>query len=406
MKPKLLAIYLPQYHPIPENNKAWGEGFTEWTNVKRGKPLFENHYQPHVPHDDLGYYDLTDVEIMKKQVGMAQEYGIHGFAFYHYWFNGKRLLNLPLDNFLKSKEIDFPFCYIWANEHWSKRWDGSEHEIIQPQAYSFEDDLAHIRFLCENVFADDRYIKINGKPLFVVYRTELFPDISKTAEIWRTEVKKYGFDGIYLVRAENFVSGTLPSEVNFDAALEFTPNTRDLKDVSLEYIDNKLISKTYHYEEVVANQVAKEYNYKTFRCVSPSWDNTARKKDNITVYVGSDPDLFCYSLRKMIEYTQEKFTEDEAFIFVNAWNEWGEGCHVEPDKKYGYKYLEAIKDALSKEKILSPENYCNYLEKNRYKLLQKLTLYQNEARLYHSKYYKLGRVITYPFRKVKSWFTR
>ncbi len=172
--PKLIAIYLPQFHAIPENDEWWGGGFTDWTNVIKAKPLFKEHYQPHIPHKSIGYYDLRDQNILVYQAALAKEHGIYGFAYYHYWFNGKRLLNVPIDNMLKSGEPDFPFCLIWANENWTKRWDGHDNEVLIKQEYSFEDDRRHIRFLCENVFPDKRYMKINEKPVFVVYRPELF----------------------------------------------------------------------------------------------------------------------------------------------------------------------------------------------------------------------------------------
>ena len=225
---KQIALYLPQYHPIADNNKAWGEGFTEWSNVKKAQPLFEGHYQPHVPHSDIGYYDLLDPEVLIKQAAMARDHGVYGFAYYHYWFNGKRLLNQPLDNMLSLGKPDFPFCYIWANENWTKRWDGLDEEIIIKQEYSFEDDLVHIRFLCKNVFSDKRYITVDDKPLFIVYRTELFPDIKETAQIWREEAKSFGFKDIYLVRVESLASDIEPSVIGFDSAMELATDWRTI----------------------------------------------------------------------------------------------------------------------------------------------------------------------------------
>jgi len=396
-----IAIYLPQFHSIPENDKAWGKDFTEWTNVKKAKPLFEGHYQPHEPHDDMGYYNLSDPDILVKQAEMAKQYGIYGFAFYHYWFNGKRLLNLPLDNMLALEKPDFPFCFIWANEPWSKRWDGSEDDVIQPQNHSFEDDLNHIRFLCENVFSDKRYIKIDGKPMFIVYRTELFPDIKKTAEIWRNEVKKYGFKDIYLVRVEQFVRYIDPATINFDATMEFAPDIKKwegnpkFNKSDLEYTD-------FSYMKSVADFVVKEYDYNAFRCVFPSWDNSPRKKKDAILFSDSEPGVFSYYVYKIFEYTINHFPEDRQFVFINAWNEWGEGCHIEPDKKNGYDNLLAIRNGLSAIPPQIPEAYCTFLEKDRAVLLDKLTILEKYKRGFYLIKNKIGRFIPPPIKKYLS----
>ena len=186
---------------------------------KKGKPLFDSHYQPHIPHKDIGYYDLTCPKVLQSQADIARSFGIYGFAFYHYWFNGKRLLDTPLNNMLALGKPNFPFCFIWANESWSKRWDGSENDLIQAQLYSLEDDLNHIQFLCKNIFSDERYIKLEGKPIFIIYRTELFPDITQTVKIWRDEVRKYGFEDIFLIRVDNFTGSLNPVLIDFDAAM-------------------------------------------------------------------------------------------------------------------------------------------------------------------------------------------
>lgn len=352
---KPIAIYLPQFHPIPENDKAWGEGFTEWTNVKKAKPLFDGHYQPHVPHEDVGYYDLRDPEVMVRQAAMAKEYGIYGFAFYHYWFNGKRLLETPLDNMLKEGKPDFPFLYIWANEHWSRRWDGSDHEIIQEQHYSHEDDLNHIRFLCANVFSDKRYITIDDKPVFMVYRTELLPDIKETAKIWREEAKKNGFKDLYLIRVENFEAGINPLEIGFDAAMEFAPDWR-----SVQY-DETIISEDqnsiHNYISLVKSMIYKKTpEFPWYRCIFPSWDNSARKNRNAGMFVGNSSAMFHNFILYMTQYTRSHFTEDKQLLFINAWNEWGEGCHLEPDNNNGYDYLECVERIVNSPKSVLKVN--------------------------------------------------
>lgn len=357
MSVKKLAIYLPQYHAIPENDKAWGEGFTEWTNVKKAKPLFEGHYQPHIPEEHLGYYDLSDPNVLIKQAALAKEHGIHGFAYYHYWFNGKLLLNDPLDRMLKSGKPDFPFCYIWANENWTRRWDGANDDVIIKQEYSFDDDREHIKFLSENVFCDARYITIDEKPLFLVYRTEVFPDIKKTVSIWRKEVKKYGFKDIYLVRVESFVKDVLPSDIGFDGAMEFGPDWTCTNKYPKQ-ISNKLI---FDYPTTVFNMIFKRKAHTYFHCVFPGWDNTSRKSGLLEAYLfaNNSPHLFKLFIEKQLESTLRNFRNDsEQILFINAWNEWGEGCHLEPDKKNGMEYLSICKNA----KPISPELFEKFCQ--------------------------------------------
>lgn len=364
-----IAIYLPQYHPIPENDKAWGDGFTEWTNVKKAKPLFEGHYQPHIPDKKTGYYDLRDPEIMVKQAEMAKEYGIHGFAFYHYWFQGKRLLNLPIDNMLNLGKPDFPFCFIWANEPWSKRWDGSENEIIQEQTYSEEDDLNHIKFLIP-IFKDKRYIRVNGKPLFAIYKSADFPDISKTIRIWREEAAKEGLE-LYICRIDRWNSNAKQQVVDLDieASIEFQPLSPSLERFlkrewtigeRLRNCISKIIDRYFNENRKVNQTIINmqkfvdfdnryfHTDHKCYPCVCPSWDNSARKKEAI-IFTHSSPKVFY----KWIKGKLNKFTpysKDENFLFINAWNEWAEGNHLEPCQKWGKGYLNALKKALDENK--------------------------------------------------------
>ena len=220
-KNRIIAIYLPQFHPIPENDNIWGKGFTEWNNVAKGKKRFIGHYQPRYPAD-LGYYDLRLPEIREQQATLAKKNNIDGFCYYHYWFNGKRLLNKPLDAVLTSGKPDFPFMLCWANENWTKAWDGKNNDIIVHQDYSLEDDLNHIRFLL-NIFEDPRYIRIDNKPVFAIYKSHLFPDIEQTLRVWREEAMKKGIE-LYICRFEHFdYQGAKYLESGFDAAIQFTP---------------------------------------------------------------------------------------------------------------------------------------------------------------------------------------
>jgi radical SAM superfamily enzyme YgiQ (UPF0313 family)/tetratricopeptide (TPR) repeat protein/glycosyltransferase involved in cell wall biosynthesis len=343
---RLIAFYLPQYHPIPENDHWWGKGFTEWTNVAKGKPLFPGHYQPHLPAD-LGFYDLRLPEVRRAQAELARDYGIYGFCYYHYWFNGKLLLERPLQEVLKSGEPDFPFCLCWANENWTRAWDGGDNQILIEQKYSEEDDLQHIRYLW-NIFQDRRYIRIKGKPLFLVYRANRFPDPLKTTTLWREEARRLGIGELYLCRVESFpTEHTDPTRIGFDAAVEFQPDwtklTREVRD------ERNPEFNAFRYEKVVEEMLRKgKPGYKRFPCVTPSWDNSPRQKDRGAILTDSSPDLFEKWLRATIERFDTEYG-DERIVFINAWNEWGEGNHLEPDLKFGRSYLEATKRALASE---------------------------------------------------------
>ena len=223
---KLIAFYLPQFHPIPENDRWWGKDFTEWTNVRKAPKVFPGHYQPHEP-SDLGYYDLRNAEAREAQAKLAKEYGIYGFCYYHYWFNGKCLLNYPIDENLRSGKPDLPFCICWANEDWTRVWDGKTGEILIKQDYSEEDDYEHIKNLIK-YFKDERYIKINGKVLFLVYRASRIPNPLRTTSIWREEAKKAGIE-LYLCRVESSSEKREdPAAIGFDAAVEFQPDWEKL----------------------------------------------------------------------------------------------------------------------------------------------------------------------------------
>ena len=352
---RLIAFYLPQYHPIPENDEWWGEGFTEWRNVSKAKPLFSGHYQPHVPAD-LGYYDLREEDTRVAQAELAKEYGVEGFCYYHYWFNGRRLLERPLEEVLKSQKPDFPFCICWANENWTRRWDGEEQQVLMKQEYSEADDRAHIRSLIP-VFEDKRYIRIDGKPLFLVYRTENMPDPARTAEIWREEARNAGIGELYLCRVES-IGRCDPHEINFDAALEFAPDWMSRGGRLTPNSESPLApgetmgkvcknNSVHSYQELADNMLAKEIpEYQWFRCVTPSWDNCARRKKNASIFVGSTPQIYGDWLHGAIDITRACLSGDERIIFINAWNEWAEGNHLEPDQMHGLAYLEATRKAL------------------------------------------------------------
>lgn len=358
-KIKPIAIYLPQFHPIPENDEWWGKGFTEWTNVTKAQPRFEGHYQPHLPAD-LGFYDLRLEEARLAQEEMAKTYGIYGFCYYHYWFNGKRLLHEPLDRKLNNINEDLPFMMCWANENWTRAWDGLDKEVLIKQDYSFDDDENHIRHLI-SYFKDERYIKVEGKPVFIIYRPNLFPDMQKTIKIWRKIVKEFGFPGLYIGFAQNKEYQFDPTNKGFDFAFDFQPN-------SLHNAEGIIYSRTFlkkiatkikkifrikenlnYYVDYLAfanSQMNKLFLKDVYPGITPMWDNSARRKKNNFILHDSTPEKY----KIWLEYIKENYSWEsvpENFLFINAWNEWAEGNHLEPCQKWDKSYLEVTKELLS-----------------------------------------------------------
>ncbi|MBA4067420.1 MAG: glycosyl hydrolase [Isosphaera sp.] len=382
--PPLVAFHLPQFHPIPENDAWWGRGFTEWTNVTRARPLFPGHYQPHLPAD-LGFYDLRLPEARAAQADLARAYGVHGFCYYHYWFNGRRLLERPVDEVLASGEPDFPFCLCWANEPWSRNWDGGNRLVLVEQKYSPDDDLNHIRWLLP-VFADRRYIRVGGKPLFLVYHVTHLTDPRRTTERWREEARKAGVGELHLCTVQSHGGNHIdPRPLGFDAAVEFAPDTNNFPDKygvwhrvrkkvhrnlvgvsyklwkgvdwSLEQVEGATglaaprvrtyrDHRVFSYPEVVDKMLAKpDPGYPMFRGVCPSWDNAARRKTGATIFADSTPELYEKWLTEIVRRQREAGKAAEP-VFLNAWNEWAEGCHLEPDQRWGRAYLEATARAI------------------------------------------------------------
>ena len=348
---KLICFYLPQFHPIPENNAWWGEDFTEWTNVKSAEPQFVGHYQPHVP-GELGYYNLLDIEVQRRQVELARLYGIEGFCFYFYWFGSKRLLETPIENFLHDTGLDISFCLCWANENWSRRWDGLDSEVLIAQKHSPEDDLAFIRHI-SRYMRDPRYIRIGGRPLLLVYRPSLLPSAKETAQRWRIWCRGNGIGEIYLAYTQSF-EAVDPRRYGFDAAVEFPPNNSAPPDItgSVTSLKENFACTVYDWQVFVdRSENYKKPNYKLFRSVCPSWDNTARRNNLGTVFLKNNPLLYQRWLENAIKDTENRFGSfDERLVFINAWNEWAEGAYLEPDERYGYAWLNATRNALCGEK--------------------------------------------------------
>ncbi|MCU7959396.1 MAG: glycoside hydrolase family 99-like domain-containing protein [gamma proteobacterium symbiont of Bathyaustriella thionipta] len=338
----LIAFYLPQFHAINENDQWWGEGFTEWSNVKPATPQFSGHYQPRIP-GELGYYDLADVNVMRRQSELAKLYGLSGFCFYFYWFTGTRLLERPIKQYYEEKSIETPFCLCWANENWTRRWDGLDSEVLIGQDHSAEDDLDFIRHIAKYL-QDKRYIRIQGKPLLLVYRPALLPSAKETAHRWREWCRNHGIGEIYLAYTQSFETVD-PKKYGFDAALEFPPNNSHLSDITdcMKPTGGGFDGKIYDWGELVArSRNYKDPAYQLFRSVCPSWDNSARRKNCGTILANSNPREYQEWLYNAITHTVDKSNEQsEQLVFVNAWNEWAEGAYLEPDERYGYAYLEA-----------------------------------------------------------------
>lgn len=376
MKNRVIAFYLPQFHSIPENDKAHGEGFTEWTNTKKAKPLFEGHRQPRTPLGE-NYYNLLDKGVMADQIKMAKEYGIYGFCYYHYWFkNGKKLLEKPVENMLADKSLDMPFCICWANENWTRRWDGGNNEIIVEQDYGDIQDLKnHVDYLCQ-FFKDERYIRIHGRPLLLIYKPELIPNLRKVVRIIREQAKHNGIPELniavqfsrYYVDGANL--GIFDSYIQFqpkfvqdnEDAESKNPLRRKMKKIFLTVDpDGKILGKFRKFRSAKAApslthrsydedwKKILRYEVKDKRLIAGAfvdWDNTARNKNGL-VYDDVTPQKFGKYMKQLVKKVNSEYKTPH--IFINAWNEWAEGTYLEPDEDNGYAYLEALRDALKGE---------------------------------------------------------
>lgn len=346
---QLIAFYLPQFHPIAENDAWWGEGFTEWTNVRRARPNFVGHEQPRVP-TELGYYDLRSGETRAAQADLARRYGIHGFCYYHYWFDGKRLLEQPLNAVVAGNAPDFPFCVCWANENWSRRWDGGNDELLIAQHYTPENDRRFIDELLP-LMRDRRYIRVGDRPLLLIYRANLLPDPRRTADTFRRVVRADGLGDLLLCFVQHPASSATPDQLGFDAAVEFPPH--GMKAVPLtEHIDR--INPAFNgevWDYVSAARFALQRplpDHKMFRGAMVGWDNTPRVQNNGQIFVNNHPKNYRRWLSGIIDTTRRTAPVGERVVFINAWNEWGEGCYLEPDQQFGRGYLEATLAALAR----------------------------------------------------------
>jgi lipopolysaccharide biosynthesis protein len=353
---RFIAYYLPQFHPIPENDQAWGKGFTEWTNVQKAKPLFKGHHQPFVP-TELGYYDLRNADVREKQAALAKAYGIEGFCYWHYWMgNGKRLLELPFNEVIKSGKPDFPFCLCWANHTWSKRWVGGEREIIVEQIYPGEADMvAHFNALLP-AFKDRRYIKVNGKLLFSIFSPKEMPDIKAFTDLWRQLAKDNELGGFYFVGIG--VQDDELASMGLDGTTPHTPHyfLTQIPSTLLDKLTYRVFKKSwialraeilkmplvFNYASFAKAHLRKKYSLKEHPAVLPNWDHSPRSAKKAIVLKNANKDDFALIVAHAVQSVAQRPFE-ERLIFIKAWNEWAEGNFLEPEQRYGKSFLEVIK---------------------------------------------------------------
>lgn len=349
-KARLIAFYLPQFHPVPENDEWWGKGFTEWTNVAKAKPLFKGHYQPHLPAD-LGYYDLRVPEVREAQANLAREYGVEGFCYWHYWFgNGRRILERPFNEIVKSGKPDFPFCLAWANDSWTGIWHGAPNKMLIEQKYpGSEDYKAHFYAVLE-AFQDRRYMAVDGEKIFVIYRPDRLPDAKAFTDQWRGLAAKEGLKGIHFVA--HALTGN-PEQYGCDACVDNAPFLhipvgfrKRIKEFVYRHIKTKRLPNIRSYSEMVKYLNSMQLSPHQYPLVIPNWDNTPRSGFNGVVLHGSTPELFKEMLQAAIEKVECVSDFEQRIIFVKAWNEWAEGNYLEPDMKFGHSYLQTIKECI------------------------------------------------------------
>jgi hypothetical protein len=374
VRAKLIAIYFPQLHAIPENDEWWGKGFTDWENVKTATPQYLGHNQPRVPLDGK-YYDQSRLETLRGQIDLARQYGIYGFCHYHYWFDGKQLLETPTNMFMENRELDFPFCLSWANETWSRRWDGRDHHVLIRQTHppTRESWKRHYDYLIK-AWTDPRAIKVDGKPVFVIYRPQRIDKIDQMLEYWRELAVQDGLPGLYFIFQKQYELPNRDCLNAFDGVFQFQPfeainspahDKNSIRHSGLYKLVRSLPERyqdllrglrakfvkelTFHsydaaWQQIVA--IRPESGLATFPGAFVDWDNTARYKYRATVFRGASPEKFCEWFARLVD-TMPQRNLPEDFIFFNAWNEWSEAAYLEPDERYGYRYLEIVRDVLT-----------------------------------------------------------
>lgn len=375
LRAKLIAMYFPQLHAIPENDAWWGKGFTDWDNVKSANPQYPEHYQPRVPLNG-NYYDQSRLEVLRGQIDLAKRYGVHGFCQYHYWFDGKQLLETPTNLILENQDIDFPFCLSWANETWTRRWDGRNHHVLIQQTHPplRESWKKHYDYLIR-FWTDPRAIKIEGKPVFVIYRPQRIEKIDAMLAFWRELAQQDGLPGLYFIFQKQYELPNANCLDSFDALFQFQPfeainsPTYGKNPVRRSNLYKLLRSLPERYQDTLRDirarflkkltlhdfdaawkhivEIRPDQKLTTFPGAFVDWDNTPRYKNRATIFRGASPEKFAKWFARLVDgMPQRKLPEN--FIFLNAWNEWSEGAYLEPDERYGYQYLEAVKQVLNR----------------------------------------------------------
>jgi lipopolysaccharide biosynthesis protein len=355
-KPQIIAFHLPQYHRIPENDFWWGEGFTDWTNVRKAQPRYPGHCLPVQPRHQR-YYDMLDPGTHAWQADLAKKYGIDGFCYYHYWFRGKQLLEKPCEHILVSGEPQFPFCFSWANESWTRSWDGSKRSVLMAQDYGSEADWKnHFNYLLP-FFKDPRYITHEDCPLFLIYRPGLFPELEHMIHCWNRWSQAAGLKGVSFIKTRTYFDGRVGGK-EFAASVNFEPWSTYIRHQSLHRQFTTLLKRgsvrlanmfgaekifLYSYDRIWADLLNRTYSQRDFPGAFVSWDNTPRRGRQSTIVAGSTPEKFGRYMAKLIR-TAER--DGSPFIFVNAWNEWAEGAYLEPDERHGYDYLTELLTAI------------------------------------------------------------
>jgi lipopolysaccharide biosynthesis protein len=346
--PKVLAFYLPQFHPFPENDRWWGKGFTEWTNVSKAMPQFTGHLQPRLP-GELGFYDLRTPETLRDQAALAKIAGVDAFCFHYYWFGGHRLLERPLDAFVADETIDLPFALCWANENWTRRWDGQESDILMAQNHSPKDDIALFDDLARYI-ASPRYVRVDGRPLIVVYRPDILPDAAATAKRWRERARKAGIGELFLLCTNAFGFSDYRA-AGFDGLVEFPPHALAVGEITddMQRLNPQFVGRVYDYQAVVADRIeslASREDPRRYPGIMPSWDNEARKPGAGHVFHSAAPHLFHPWAEAALDCAVRLAPPEERLVFVNAWNEWGEGAYLEPDRWFGHGSAQALRAAI------------------------------------------------------------
>ncbi len=352
---RTVAFYLPQFHPTPENDAWWGKGFTEWTNVTKAQPLFEGHYQPHLP-TDFGFYDLRVRQTRRDQIAVARAHGIDAFCYHYYWFSGRRLLHEPLDDMLKDADSDMPFCICWANESWTRRWDAADHQVLIEQKYLPGDSLQFIRDIAP-VLRDARYLRVDGRPLLIVYRLQHMPDAPAAIAIWRAYCSEMGIGDIHVCAALTHGNDNY-QHFGCDSGVEFPPHNMRCESVAGRVRFNApFFGYAVQYADIARSFLQRQYGEgsRIFKTVFPSWDNTARTGGRAVVVLNGTPANYGRWLGTTLAAARTQSLDHDQLVFINAWNEWAEGCHLEPDRRYGDAFLKATLNATRLN--VYPENF-------------------------------------------------